>query len=429
VNLASQTSTQVKGPGPAVDAQPLARSHIHDFGRKLRQASTIGRLRAYVAWQRALRRGEAEPGPDTLPALPLVSINLDVATACNHACRFCVDADVINSGKNLRREAALETIETLHADGLKSVILIGGGEPTLHPAFREIVRKIKSLGMQLGVVTNGTRLQKIIDVADELAPPDWVRLSLDAARDETYQAIHNPHGKGNTLDSILARVPELRAAAPDLTVGYSFVVTWRGLVFDGFRLPDNIDEIPEAAERARDAGFTYLALKPCLEKTEANRVETLALSIPKPDLDEVVGRIQDRIAEARARVGEALVIHCSVNLTGMFENRLEQLRVQPNTCHIGFLRQVISPLGVYHCPAFRGDPVAYVAGPDAYASAANVEASRQATAARLLSYDARVGCRNIACFYNDVNWAIERMIESEEEVAALEVVPDEEFFL
>lgn len=402
-------------------------TQIHDFLYKLRRRSTIEALNRYVSGQRRLRM-LADDTELVSVEVPLISVNLDLSTACNHACYFCVDAEVINSGKFLSLDEIIRTIDTLVERGLRSIILIGGGEPTLHPGFVQTVRRIKDCGLQLGIVTNGTRPERILEVADRLSAPDWIRLSLDAATDATYQAIHNPRGKGNSLDSVLRPIRDVKARAPSATIGYSFVVCWSGLAFEGTQLPDNIDEIPLAAELAAEHGFDYLSLKPCLEKKPDHGVETLALHESPAVLLETCERIQRNVDEARERVGGRISIHPSINLSAMMTGRVAELRQQPRTCHVGFFRQVISPLGVYHCPAFRGDSIARIADRTGYATHDSAEQSSGATARRLLSYDAKEGCRNIACLYNAANRAIEELIEAND-FHELDCVPDGDCFL
>ena len=121
-----------------------------------------------------------------------ISINLDLTSACNFSCPFCVDSKLINAGKSLASEKVKKTIDTLRAHGLLSVILIGGGEPTLHNGFEEIVRYIKSKGLQVGIVTNGSRLEKIEAIVEELKEKDWIRISIDAAGEEVYRDLHLP---------------------------------------------------------------------------------------------------------------------------------------------------------------------------------------------------------------------------------------------
>ena len=70
-----------------------------------------------------------------LPNLGPISINLDLTSACNFACPHCVDSTIINTGESLKLEEIKLSIDILKARGLLSVILLGGGEPTLHKDF------------------------------------------------------------------------------------------------------------------------------------------------------------------------------------------------------------------------------------------------------------------------------------------------------
>src|SRR3972149_2528634 len=90
----------------------------HDFSSKLRQDATLPRLKDYVQWQRGFGGSAPERG---LPMFSPVSINLDLTSACNFACPFCVDSKLINAGKSLSLAEAKETIDTLHSRGLLSV--------------------------------------------------------------------------------------------------------------------------------------------------------------------------------------------------------------------------------------------------------------------------------------------------------------------
>ncbi|NTW35323.1 MAG: radical SAM protein [Syntrophobacteraceae bacterium] len=109
----------------------------HDFSAKLRQASVIGSLREYITWQRELRRSSDSA---RFPKYGPVSVNLDLTTACNFSCPHCVDSRLLNTGDYLDLETIKKSIDTLQKNGLRSVILIGGGEPTIHKNFENIVR-------------------------------------------------------------------------------------------------------------------------------------------------------------------------------------------------------------------------------------------------------------------------------------------------
>jgi hypothetical protein len=400
---------------------------IHQFGDKLRHPRAIAAFRGFVEGMRHYR---ATGSTEKLAATPLLSINLDLTTACDHACGHCVDDEVINTGPKYSGDNVLATIDTLADRGLCSVILIGGGEPTLHPKFAEIVRHIKARGLELGLVTHGGHAHKIVEVADQFQSTDWVRFSIDAATNETYQDIHfGQAGKKprNTLAEILANGRAIKDANPAIQLGYSYVVVPPGQEYHGRRLRDNIDEIPGAAANARDHGFTYLSLKPCLIKREVEG-ETLMYGVRPEEIEAVNGRIRARIAEAE-RIAAGVRIVQSQNLIAMLAGRLDVLREQPRICYAGFLRQVVSPFSIVHCPAWRGDIRAQVGTKLGYADPQAADATAGATVQNLLAFDATRTCADIACFYNSMNRYIEHVIESDIAVDDLEPSAARDTFL
>ena len=115
---------------------------IHDFTAKLRQPSLLGHVERYVAWRRAVETarlaGRQEPAP---PALAPISINLDLTTACNYRCTHCIDWDILNTADKHREQELRDALTVMAERGLRSVILIGGGEPTLFPRFADFVKE------------------------------------------------------------------------------------------------------------------------------------------------------------------------------------------------------------------------------------------------------------------------------------------------
>ena len=89
------------------------------------------------------------------------------------------------------------------------ITLAGSGEPTLSLDLGRIIEKIKSLtATPVAVLTNGALLY-LPEVRRELAAADVVLPSLDAAREETFQAINRPL-PGFTLSRLLAGLAAFR---------------------------------------------------------------------------------------------------------------------------------------------------------------------------------------------------------------------------
>ncbi len=384
---------------------------IHDFAEKLRQPSLLPQVEAYVRWRRAVLReraaGRKEPAP---PDLAPISINLDLTTACNFRCDHCIDWDVLNTRQRFDEASLRGAVRAMARRGLRSVILIGGGEPTLHPAFARTVRFLKGLSLQVAVVSNGSRGRALTEAAPALAEGDWVRLSLDAGSDERFQALHRPRG-GVSLDEICSWVPRIKRANPRIRVGYSYIIVWEGAARDGVALRDNVDEIALAAERARRYGFDYVAYKPVLAR-EASGAEVMEPARATAGVADVCERIRVELDRARAAAGDGLRIHVSTNLRVLEQGNWRDLTRQPRTCHVQALRQVLAPSGRFNCPAHRGVARARLGDADGAGAAREL-------AEMLDGFDASRECRDVTCLYNGANWWLEKLVSDPGEPAPI----------
>lgn len=416
-------------PEPSAEDE-LALAPVHDFIRKLRQPPFHERVVDYVAWQRSVRASKAQ-GQDAqpMPTWAPLSINLDLTTACNFACDHCIDWEILNSGISHDDRKLRLSVESMAAYGLRSVILIGGGEPTVYPGFREFVRFLKDLHLQVAIVSNGSRNDRILDIVDCLDEQDWIRLSLDSGTDATFQAMHKPK-KAITLEAICDWIPKIKAVNPRPRVGFSYVITWSGAeVAPGTAaVVENIAEIPLATRLARDQGFDYISLKPFLTRTESG-AEVMDPAAAEEAKADVVKRIGASVAEARVYASDSFAVVESINLRLLESGAWRQWTTQPSMCHMQMLRQVLSPMGLWNCPAHRGVPKARVDGPAAFDGPEGAAQTAARTAEMLDRFDASVECREVTCLYHDANWWIERAIEGADGDIGPSVADDRDYFL
>jgi hypothetical protein len=350
---------------------------VHDFVQKLQQPSLWPKVVDYVAWQRARREAAAagRAAPD-MPDLAPLSINLDLTTACNYACDHCIDWDILNSKVRHEDQELRDSIARMAERGLRSVILIGGGEPTLYPGFVSIVQFLKELGLQVAVVSNGSRGDRLLQAAPFFTTGDWVRLSLDSGSNEVFRRMHNPSSKTLSLDEICAWIPKIKAVNPALQMGFSFVITWHGGSRGDVEIVENIHEMVMAAQRASDAQFDYISFKPFLERQE-DGAEVMDPAKIAAEREVVVARIQQNLEAARRVVRQ------------------------------GF--QVVTPLGAFNCPAHRGVEKAKLGGKDLWTVP---PAAQHATTRLLDGFDASHECREVTCLYHGANWWLEELIDS-----------------
>ncbi|RKY19571.1 MAG: hypothetical protein DRQ55_10290 [Planctomycetota bacterium] len=401
---------------------------IHDFSGKLRQPSLLASVQTYVNWQRELRAARKAGRPDPAPPAeqaPL-SINLDLTTACNYRCDHCIDWDILNSKHKHDEEELLASLTEMAQRGMRSVIMIGGGEPTVHPRFVDVTTRLKQLDQQVAVVSNGSRGDKLLEVARLFDEKDWIRLSLDSGSNELFRAMHKPVDKQLTLDAICEWIPKLKAVNPKPRLGFSFIIVWDGAQRDGTDVHENVHEIVMAAERAKAAGFDYISLKPFLERTPEG-AEVMDPSGSTLSFQDMLTRVRTEVDKALALADDSFDVYVSTNLAMLESGDWSDLTKQPKVCHMQALRQVLTPTGLFNCPAHRGVEKARVAGADAFADAERSAATTAGLAQLLDNFDASHECREVTCLYNKVNWWLEEAIESGE---AIEPAPENaDYFL
>lgn len=403
---------------------------IHDFAAKLRQPAVAAELGAYVEWRRALAaaREAGEPDP-AAPEIAPVSINLDLTTACNFRCTHCIDWDILNSRHKYRHDELEASLRLMAGRGLRSVILIGGGEPTLYPHFADFVAFLKELSLQVAIVTNGSKGQALVDAAAHMDERDWIRLSLDSSSNDLFVAMHRPVTKDIDLDSICEWIPRIKERNPAVRVGFSYIIVWGGAARDDEQIFENIQEIVPAAERARHYQFDYIAFKPVLERRPGG-AEVMDPDKTERELDEVITRIRAEVDRAKQLAGPSFDVYESINLRLLEDGTWHKFTVQPRTCHMQALRQVLTPTGLYNCPAHRGVPKAKISSPTAYRD----RETAQETSGQLLrildEFDASHECREVTCLYNSVNWWLEELIEDTDADLAREIGEEQlDYFL
>lgn len=182
----------------------------------------------------ALKRGER---------ISPVLVKIILTNFCNRSCHFCWETEA-----NRRFKATLNTdiVTKLLLDfkemGGQAVELAGGGEPTMHPDFNVIVELIHELGLELGMPTNGIKLNP--KTIDNISFATWVRVSVNAYSRRVYKDI----GKTSPPDDDIYR---LLCSKVSGEVGASFVITER-----------NYKEILDFALWAKEIGFDHVRYTP-----------------------------------------------------------------------------------------------------------------------------------------------------------------------
>jgi len=127
-------------------------------------------------------------------------IQFELTESCNYACTFCPwHGDAAGNFKNIDftgkrffpTQRLLELIDELEACGTKAISITGAGENLIHPNFDQIIKKLAASSMEFALTSNfGVKLSD--DVLKDLLQAKWVRWSVNAADEATYNATNRP---------------------------------------------------------------------------------------------------------------------------------------------------------------------------------------------------------------------------------------------
>lgn len=178
-----------------------------------------------------------------------ISVELTLTNACNLKCVYCSDLELRNKqGVNqIGLDVFCRLIDDLANGGTRGIVLEGGGEPTLYPHFAEVVRYARSVGLAVGLITNGTRALN----AEVVSEMEWIRVSLDASTREEYVRLKGVDVFENVLTNIAKYVKHCD------TVGIGYVVT-----------NNNISQLESLVLRLRMMGASYIQLRPVVDSPE-----------------------------------------------------------------------------------------------------------------------------------------------------------------
>jgi MoaA/NifB/PqqE/SkfB family radical SAM enzyme len=183
-------------------------------------------------------------GGDVFP----VTVELDLVALCNHNCWWCVDP--VHTGHVLDRAFVSQLLCELNGLGVEGIVYKGGGEPTLHPSFGEVLCETRRLGFEAGVVSNGSRLEHVYPAIVECA--SYLRVSIDGPTERSHHDIHGSHDFESIVRGVDAAV-KLRTerAQRHPIIGLSFAMDY-----------PMIELIPLAVRLGDELHVDYILLRP-----------------------------------------------------------------------------------------------------------------------------------------------------------------------
>ncbi len=173
----------------------------------------------------------------------LLTIELETSHLCNLRCVYCYSTAGAKLANELTLEEIVGVLDQAVALGLRRVIVIGGGEPLMHPRIFDILEDIHRRSLAIDLFTNGTLIQ-----------PDTARRLYDLGVEPVVKCNSLDHAVQDQLadlpgaaEMIRRGIENLRAAGypdADHAMGIETIICAR-----------NYSEIPTLWRWARDQGI------------------------------------------------------------------------------------------------------------------------------------------------------------------------------
>jgi sulfatase maturation enzyme AslB (radical SAM superfamily) len=133
------------------------------------------------------------------------TVEIDLTNSCNQDCIYCCSAVHRKTNPSTAKfDHFIKLLDDLASwnlsgstGGLKSVIFVGGGEPTLFKGYELIIKHSIDLGFLTSLVTNGTKLDKLLDIGTKyIQKMQWIGVDVDSADEEVFNAVRLPKTGG-----------------------------------------------------------------------------------------------------------------------------------------------------------------------------------------------------------------------------------------
>lgn len=184
---------------------------------------------------------EIDEGATFLKSYPRRLV-LELTNACNMNCVMC--------GRNAAKfKPTVFDMDVFHSlepimDDIEEVTLMGWGEPTIHPHFREMLQTIHRHSARKYFCTNGMKLEELKNDIFE-NEVDVFAVSLDGACAETNNRIR----VGSDFDRIVTQLKDIERIKRESHLTYP----WINFVFCAMK--QNIHELPDMVRLAADCGI------------------------------------------------------------------------------------------------------------------------------------------------------------------------------
>lgn len=201
----------------------------------------------------------------------------------------------------------------------------------MNPATASFVDHVTNHGIEVGIVTNGTRLHTCMDF---LGRCTWIGCSIDAATEKTFNRLKGFSQEETTFTKIIDNIANLTeyARSHDCRLGMprlSYGVSYKFLLYK-----ENIGEVYEAAKLAKSIGCTSIHFRPAGTTWDSLGTEK-EITFSRDDIalwEEQITLAQELDDKSFGVYGVTHKFNADFGIANCFEK-----------CHAVFMTAVISP--------------------------------------------------------------------------------------
>lgn len=214
---------------------------------------------------------------------------VETSFACNLACVMCPWKGVrgqADSGGLM--DASVWAALRPHLENVVEIDFSGGGEPLLQPSLADWITEAKQAGCKAGFLSNGSLLDETAASRMIQAGVDWIALSADGARAETFEKVR----RGASFETFCGNVRRLTGMRMGKIprVMFNFVM-----------MPSNIEELQGFVRLAADLQVDQVNFKQC-DVVRGGEEQKLGLFASKADRE--TRRHEKALAKARKLAGK-----------------------------------------------------------------------------------------------------------------------------
>lgn len=200
-----------------------------------------------LPWHMDRVRAKFDRGEKIVP----IHMDVGISKACNIECVFCLGKFQHPSKEIMPYNVTVNLLRDAGRLGVRSMGVIGDGEPTLNPALYEAVQEGRREGLDIGLATNGVALsERKLKILVEHC--HWIRFNVPAVEREAYEDITRRDYWERVKRNVTTAVRLNEEAGHPCTIGLQMVT-----------IPESLDQILPEARFAVDIGADYFEVKQC----------------------------------------------------------------------------------------------------------------------------------------------------------------------